>query len=64
MSTPLLEQVTKSLRFMEAYQQNPSDSTKLYYKKFFLFSAHDFNLLVLLDAIGVLDKECMIESML
>jgi hypothetical protein len=49
---------------MDMFSKNPDDPTFLFYKKFFLYSAHDTNLYIMLDNLGLLPRDCLYDSLI
>lgn len=49
---------------MDMFNKNPKDPTFIYYKKYFLYSAHDTNMLALLDNLNLIERECMYDSLI
>jgi hypothetical protein len=54
----------KYIRSMDMFNKNPKDPAFIYDGKFFLFSAHDTNMLAMLDNLNLLDRTCLYDSLI
>jgi hypothetical protein len=59
-----MTQIIKNLKKMDLFNKNPEDPTLFYYKKFFLYSAHDTNMITMMDNIGIIERQCMYKSLI
>jgi hypothetical protein len=59
-----MEQILIQLNNMDMFNKNPNNPEFYYYKKLFVYSAHDTNMLIMLDNLGLVERECLYEEFL